>query len=356
MIDQKNIDRNDDEISLKELILKIKEWATYLWSKKLIIILAGIIGGVLGFTYAYHKKPTYKAITTFVLESGGEKGGGLGAYAGLAAMAGIDLGGGGGGIFQGDNILELYKSRAMIEKALLSEVNINGKKELLIEHYIKFNNLRAIWNKKEETKNLVFNRESNRVKDSIIISIINTINKSHLLVTKPDKKLSIISVQVKSENEVFSKLFNEEIVKTVNNFYVETKTKKSLENISILQKQTDSVRNVMNGAIYETVASSDATPNLNPAKQVLRASGLRSQVNVEANKAMYSELIKNLELSKISLRKETPLIQVIDAPIFPLEKERFGKAKGIIIGGFIFSFLTILFLLFKRLLNQILAN
>jgi uncharacterized protein involved in exopolysaccharide biosynthesis len=124
MIDQKNIDRNDDdEISLKELILKIKEWVTYLWSKKLIIILAGIIGGVLGLTYAYSRIIVYKATTTFVLE-GGEKSGGLGAYAGLAAMAGIDLGAGGGGIFQGDNILELYKSRAMIEKALLSEVDI----------------------------------------------------------------------------------------------------------------------------------------------------------------------------------------------------------------------------------------
>jgi hypothetical protein len=37
-------------------------------------------------------------------------------------------------------------------------------------------------------------------------------------------------------------------------------------------------------------------------------------------------------LAKVTLRKETPLIQIIDRPILPLAKERFGKAKGIVLG------------------------
>src|SRR5690606_41692662 len=94
---EQRITNNEDEISLKELILKIKEWMAYLWSKKWTIIIAGIIGDALGLAYSFIKKPIYTATTTFVLESG-EKGGGLGAYAGLASMVGIDLGGGGGGI------------------------------------------------------------------------------------------------------------------------------------------------------------------------------------------------------------------------------------------------------------------
>ena len=35
---EKNKNVQEDEISLKELILKIKEWWQYLWSKKWIII------------------------------------------------------------------------------------------------------------------------------------------------------------------------------------------------------------------------------------------------------------------------------------------------------------------------------
>jgi uncharacterized protein involved in exopolysaccharide biosynthesis len=54
-------------------------------------------------------------------------------------------------------------------------------------------------------------------------------------------------------------------------------------------------------------------------------------------------------MAKVSLRKETPLIQVIDRPILPLKKEKVGKLNSLIRGGFLAGFLTILMLIFKRL-------
>jgi hypothetical protein len=42
---------------------------------------------------------------------------------------------------------------------------------------------------------------------------------------------------------------------------------------------------------------------------------------------------KALALAKVTFRKETPLIQVIDA-LFCLWRKRFGKAKGILMGVF----------------------
>ncbi|RZK11617.1 MAG: lipopolysaccharide biosynthesis protein, partial [Flavobacterium sp.] len=146
--------KEDDEISLKDLILKIKEWWNYLWSKKWIIMAAGIVGGLLGLGYSFIKKPIYTATTTFVLESG-EKSGGLAAYAGVASMMGIDLGSGGGGIFQGDNILDLYRSRKMIEKTLFSPVD-TILKQPLIERYLEINKVRKSWEEKPELKNLKF--------------------------------------------------------------------------------------------------------------------------------------------------------------------------------------------------------
>ena len=136
---------------MKELILKIREWWAYLWSKWLTILIAGLIGGALGLTYAFIKKPVYTAETTFVLEEG-ESGGGLGQYAGLASMMGIDLNSGGGGIFKGDNILELYKSRRMIQETLLAKDTFNGKQQSLIERYIEFNKLRKGWDKSRCSK------------------------------------------------------------------------------------------------------------------------------------------------------------------------------------------------------------
>ena len=349
----------DDEVTLKELLQKIQEWWAFLVSKWLAILLAALIGAGLGLLYALNQEPIYKASTTFVLEEG-DKGGGLGQYAGLAAMAGINLGGGGGGIFEGDNLLELYKSRSMIQKALLTEVEVDGEKQSLIERYISFNELREKWTKKPELANISFTLKEGqsftRLQDSVMGTIILNINKSYLKVSKPDEMLSIIKASVTATDEVFAKAFNNQIVATVNDFYVQTKTRKSLDNLSILQHQTDSVRAVMDGAVYSSAASLDATPNLNPAKQVLRTGVQRSQFSIETNKAILSELIKNLELTKMTIQKETPLIQVIDEPVFPLKKERFGKAKGIVLGGLILGFLVTFVLIFKRFIKQVLAT
>jgi uncharacterized protein involved in exopolysaccharide biosynthesis len=64
-------------------------------------------------------------------------------------------------------------------------------------------------------------------------------------------------------------------------------------------------------------------------------------------------LVKNLEVSKVTLRKETPLIQVIDAPILPLEKEKIGKLTGTALGGIIGFFLVVIFLLFGKIFEDI---
>ena len=350
---------NSEEITLKDLLIKIRVWWQYLWKKKWFIIVAGVIGGILGLTYSLIKKPIYTATTTFVLENG-ENGGGLAGYAGIASMMGLDLGGGGGGIFQGDNIIELYKSRTMIEKTLLAPIDSISKKTL-VDRYLEVSGAKSKWDEKPELKDIKFTplemQHPNRLRDSIMTSVIRSITGSCLSVGKPDRKLSIIKVVVRSGDEIFSRRFNEELVKHVNDFYIQTKTKKSLENVSILQHKTDSVRAVMNGAIYTAVEVSDATPNLNPTRQVKRLAPLqKAQFSAETNKAVLSEMMKNLEMSKMALMKEAPLIQVIDLPVYPLDKDRLGKAKGIINGGFLFGFLTVIFLVLRKFLKNILSE
>lgn len=342
-----------EQISFKEFVFKIREWYRYLLSRFVIILVFSIIGGCLGFFYASFKKSLYVATTTFVLEDG-EKGG-MGQYGALAAMAGLNLGNSGGGVFQGDNIMELYKSRTMIQKALLSTVNFNGKKELLIDRYINFKGLRDKWKKTNpELNDISFSDVSKFtvLQDSVITGIVNELNLTTLTVAKSDKSQGIIKVEIKSTDELFAKAFADEIVSNVNKFYIETKTKKSLENVQILQKKTDSVKSVINGTIYASAETMDATPNLNPVRQRLRVGLQTSQYNLEANKLILAELTKNLELSKISLNKEAPLIQIIDGPVLPLEKHVLGKMKGLVIGVFLSLFLVSFLLLTYRFLSK----
>ena len=143
---------NEDEISLKDLILKIKEWFSYLKTKWKTIFIVASIAGIIGFVYASFQKPTYKAVLTFVLEE--DKGGGVSSAMGLASSFGIDLGSGGGGLFTGSNIFELMKSHFVIEKTLLSSITINGKQMSLANYYAQINELNESWNKNPICKSI----------------------------------------------------------------------------------------------------------------------------------------------------------------------------------------------------------
>jgi hypothetical protein len=59
-------------------------------------------------------------------------------------------------------------------------------------------------------------------------------------------------------------------------------------------------------------------------------------------------------MSKITLRNETPLIGIIDRPILPLKKEKFGKIKGILIGCFLAGLFIVFGLLARRVFRDIL--
>ena len=118
--------------------------------------------------------------------------------------------------------------------------------------------------------------------------------------------------------------------------------------MEILERQTDSIRAELNNAISGVATANDNTFNLNPALNIRRVPSARKQVDVQANTAILTELVKQTELAKVALRRETPLIQVLDRPILPLKKEHFGKKKGLVLGGFLAGFLTVLSLIILK--------
>ena len=357
-INSSNID--NDEISLKEIIIIIKEWLIFLKTKWMSIFIAGIVGSLIGLTIAFYEKPTYKAVLTFAMEE--DKGGGssgLSGALGLASSFGIDLGGtGGGGAFAASNLSELMKSRLLVEKVLLNPINITGKTISLLEYYLQIKNLRKNWVKSPILKDVQFlpatsTNNYTRQQDSIVQLVYkNLIAKENLSIIQKDKKVTILSIEVNSEDELFSKIFCENLAKEVSKFYIETKSKKARINVGVLQLQVDSVKSQLNSAIMGMASEVDNVYNLNPAFNIKGAPTKKRQIDIQANTAILTNLVVQLELAKITLRKETPLIQLIDTPILPLEKAKFGKMKSIILGGFLTVFIHILYLIFGRLYKK----
>jgi uncharacterized protein involved in exopolysaccharide biosynthesis len=356
--EQQQID--NDEISLKELIQKIQEWIAYLKTQWKLIIGIAALGGIIGFVYAYRQTTTYKAVLTFALEED-KGGGGVGGAMGLASSFGFDLGGSAGGAFSGSNLTELMKSRKLIEKTLLSSVIVDGKTISIAEYYIQINNIRKSWNEIPAIKNVQFLPYSDRTKftlkqDSILFVIYkNLVSPDNLKIQQKDKKIAITSIEVINKNEKFSKIFCESIAKEISSYYTEIKSKKARINLDILQFQTDSIRSELNNAITGVAAASDNVFNLNSAMNIKRTPSSKRQVDVQANTAILNQLVGQLELAKVSLRKETPLLQVIDGPILPLEKNNVNTLNFFLLGSFLAGFLTVLYLVFGRFYRETVA-
>jgi hypothetical protein len=163
MVDQNSTPQIDnDEISLKELILKIKEWYQFLLTQWKLIILMGL---------------------------------------GLASSLGIDLGSSAGGAFAGSNLIELMKSRKLIEKTLLSPITVNGKTQSLADYYLEFNEVKKGWDEKPFLKGVNFPIDADREKftlqqDSILKGISTGLVKTDVIVSQKDKKISILSIEV----------------------------------------------------------------------------------------------------------------------------------------------------------------
>ena len=348
------VNSNSDEITFKDIVVIVKSYSKYLLSKFKIISLIGILGGSLGLAYSITKKTTYKATLTFALEDEKPGIGGLG----LTSQLGLDLGGSPAGVFSGPNLLELFKSRNMVEKALLKPIKFKNETISFAEMYIREKKWRDGWNQSEKYKGIKFlpnskREDFTRVQDSILELIYNNFYKSGLTIIKSDKT-SILSLEIKFTNEVFAKEFNETLANVVSDFYINTKNKKARINSSILERQLDSIRGELNGSIASVAIANDRTFGLNPALNVKKVPSVRRQVDVQANTAILTELIKQTELAKVNLRKETPLIQVIDSPKYPLKIERFGKLKGIILGFFLGGILIVMFLIMKRMIKDVL--
>jgi uncharacterized protein involved in exopolysaccharide biosynthesis len=344
-----------DEISLKELILKGKEWFAYLWGYKWRILLAGLLGSALGFVYAkYISKPTYTATVSFTLEQ--KSGGGAGALGGLASSLGLgDLPtGSSSGMFGGENVLHLMKSNRIIHQSL-KEAQPDLKGDHLLNAYLKNHFEEPLEEKKielypENLDSVTFTR----AQDSLLLLITKNIREEQLVAERQDKKTSIINLEVKDINEEWAYLFSKALVKNAIDLYLEIKVGKLLRTEQELTQKKDSIRGLLDGSITTLAYETD----LNSHTPLMRykTNQAKKQIDVEVLKSMYANVIQNLEMTKFQRAQEEPIIEIIDAPILPLGMEKFGQVKGIAIGGFLAGIIIIGWLFFKRFYREAMIN
>ncbi len=342
------MDNKNDEITIIDILDLIKRYFKYLLSKWVIICIFGFAGALVGLTASFVVKPQYTAHLSFALIEK-NSGGGLADLASSFGFAGMI--GNNNGAFSGDNLLEIIKSRYAIEKTLLTPITYKKKEKNLVELYIDVYDLQKEWkkNKKVDLSQIKFpigqsRNTFTRIQDSILLTISNEIiEKKNLTIARKDKKVSIVNVDFRSINEDFSKIFIEQLMKQTYDFYKETKIAQSKSNIQMMQHTADSIKSLYDAALYKSAGISQI--NINQALQYAAVPRIKHERDAQIYGSVYAEVLKNLETLKLDLARETPLVQVIDTPTYPLKKEKLGKVKGIVIGGFLGALLIVSYLI-----------
>lgn len=306
--------------------------------------LVGLLGALSGIFYAYKQKPKYESRLTFALDEG-SGGAGLSGAAALAAQFGL-FSGGSSDVFAGDNIIEIMRSRRIVESILLSVDSSRQKPATMIEWYFDFTNQRKNMNEHSYLKDVHFpaglpKSAFSRLQDSVLYTVYDDFVKSRLFISRPDRKLNIVEVKVKTENEEFTKIFTDRLVAESNRFYTEIRSKKSLQTLAVLENRIATLKGGLNQSISSRAATQDA--NVNAAYAEAQAPLQKQQVNIQVYSAAYAEMFKNLEIARFQYLNETPLMQVIDPADYPMKKIKLGKLKTGIIGGMVAGILLLVF-------------
>jgi hypothetical protein len=303
-----------------------------------LFLMVGFLAGLAGIYHASKQKMTYKSKITFALDQGD---GGSGAMS-LAAQFGLNVGGS-DNIFSGDNIIEIMKSRRMVERTLLSIDTFENKPYTFIEYYLHQN---KDPDSKEELK-IHFPVGQPRssftyAQDSLLYKSYNDFANNYIAVDQPNRKYNIYEVNVTNPDEKFTKDFTDSLVEETNKFYIEISTKKAKQTLEILEKRVAVMKGNVDVSLGSKAEIQDV--NLNPAFSAALVPALKQQANIQVYSTAYTEMFKNLEIARYQYLKQIPLMQIIDAADYPMVKVKVSKLKTAIIFSFIAGFITLLVL------------
>ncbi len=347
-----------DEISLKDLIKLIRSWSELLRKKIFSIGVIGLLGGSLGFYFAYTKKVNYNAELRFVVKNEGSSSGLSGMLGGLGSVL--------GGSTMGsplERTIEIASSDRIVGSALLSEVQIEGKNEILANSLIRISKLHKNWEKDSLLNGIKFNKQDTSIESMSfpkrkaikMLEVLLIPKNGDGIITKSfDKKSGVVTLSATHENEDFAIVLTKEIFNKLRDFYVEQMITSAANNVQILQKKVDSIKFELARVQSSYARNTDQSFGLlfQEDKVELKKLAVREQMLM----AMYGEAQKNLETFKFMNDSAIPTLTVIDMPYSPLKKIQPSKILFTVGGAFLGAFLTFLFIAIRHWYKKIVAS
>lgn len=345
----------NDEITLRELIEKIKEYLSEViqsfWT--LLFFIAIFLGGFMYQHYAHITK--YEAELRFVVEG---QSGGSGGLSSLLGSIGIKK----GGKVNPYKVIEVGKSTDL----LIDVLSLNSKEgKLIIDILIDEYKLKEKWSESDpKFSELSFSSgikiDGNELQRKALKRIkkqvwgTETYDESTIVNFSLDEDTGVYSIKVNSTDEELSLLLAEGIYDKTKSFFEEEVFINQKRLVDILTIKADSIR-ILNESKLRQIARLEDS-NRGP---VNKTSSVSSQILMQETYALtsaYSELVKNKEMTDVNMKDQQPLFMAIDIPFSPLNPHNSSLLTMILKGIFIGGFFATLFILIKKIYRDIMSS
>ena len=348
----------EDEISLKDILAEIKLWINLVKTKILFLFFLGLLGGSVGFAYAYFSKPIYSAKLSFVIKRN-DVGSVSGSLSGLSSLLGMGTNTAGSSI---DRVIQLAGSQSTVGKALLKSALVDGKQDLLINHYIRLEELKDSWeddtvlsklstfpiNSQYETLDYPHRKAIKQVIALIVGSEEYSIEG--ILLREYDEKSAIINLTVEYVNEDFSIACTQAIYNELVQFYTLEALAGTSSNVNVLKNKVDSIKSELYATQRASAQKSDQALGLILQEDRVDQKSLAVKENLLT--LMYGEAQKNLEALSFMEYTTKPIFTIIDEPITPIKPFEKNIVLYTLLGIIVVGFFSLIFLRIRLYLSS----
>ena len=318
-----------------------------IWKEKLWIILTTLLFTIGGLFYAFSLREEFTT-NGKILPEYQSKAGGLGQFAGLASLAGVDLSsatGGGGDAIRPDLYPDVLKSTPFFLDLFKFKVKTKENKELTFSQfydtYILDDDI------KEEYKKLKFPTSNQYV--AISLQTENNLKDLRERINAAiDKKTGLLTVTVKMPDPVVATLVTKYSMDYLTNYITNYRTEKAKKDLDFLAERLDAAK----GKYYNNQAKKAQYSDQNQLSMMKLQSADLQRERIESeykiSSSFYNTLLQKYEEAKLKIQQETPVIKVLDPPVVPNKKSEPKKAIIAIISTFLGGIIGLIVALLRK--------
>jgi hypothetical protein len=281
---------------------------------------------------------------------GGSQASGLGDVAGLLGLGNAPD----ANIFTGENFFYFVKSRPVLERNLMKEVEIHGKKEIFANFYIDSSGIKTSdWEERPDLQKFHFQNNDIKKLDLNSRIVLNAIVKRAAEATEIaslDRKSSFIAISTKMENETLAGMWVTTLLKTVEEMYTENQTQKTRKTLRLLQHRADSLASVLGIAEHKLARQMDYSQQIMLPEAKVSANSMERKSTFLQQ--LYYEAMANAEKMRVSLVREAPLFTEIEGIKVPLDVKSEDK-RNAKIGALAGLMIALIFTYFRTVLTPV---